>query len=492
MFVYSPPQRTHGTPLSLREWRALMAVETLRGADALLDFVPKLSPGWTRPTHLRGMAEQLAAIGQRRVRMLVSVPRRHGKTEMLLHFLAWWLRRNPALTAAYIAYSAEFAQEKSKRLRQLAAHAGLVLREDSRKASLWRTPAGGGIIAQGIGGQMTGHGVNVLIVDDPHKNREEAESGVQRRAVYNWFTSTGITSVEPGGSVIVCHTRWHQDDLIGTLRGEDERQARQGLTQDWAYLNLPAINERGEALWPERWPLEELEMRRREAGPYDWASLFMGQPRPRGGAIFHEPARYPLSVLQSNEYWNDRRILISCDPAATESTHADYSAIIVGALRMRPDRLMELDILDVRCLQVELPALVRELIGLQSRWRAPIVVESQGAFKGVAQTLRSIDRNLNVIEATANSRQLAPAVRGDKFTRAQPVAAAWNDGRVRAPIDAEWVEPLLSEVRHFTGIDDAHDDQVDALAYLWNMGQRMLQMAKVKVGSREARGLPFG
>ena len=115
-------------------------------------------------------------------------------------------------------------------------------------------------------------------------------------------------------------------------------------------------------------------------------------------------------------------------------------------------------------MQVEVPALARELRGLQLAWGCPVGVEAVGGFKAVPQMLRQIDRGLRVIE-------LQP--RGSKFTRAQTAVAAWNDGRIRVPLQAPWVAPFLREVQAFTGVGDEHDDQVDALAHVVQMFERL-------------------
>ena len=446
--------------ISAADWYELQLRETIEGADSVLDFIPRISPRFARPIHLREFANVFPRMEREPLRLCISVPRRHGKTEMILHGLAWWFMRHPEKTAAYISYSAEFAEEKSTRLRDLAQRAGLLLKDDSRKKSAWLTPMGGGLFATGVGGPLTGRGVDVLVIDDPHKNREEADSKASRDTVSDWFTSTGISSVEPGGSVIVCHTRWNPDDLIGRLSTDKEIA--------WEYINLPALNEHGEALWPDRWPAEALNIRRREVGEYDWASMFMGQPRPRGGAMFREPASYDLRGMV--DYVRGTTILLACDPAATAKTSADRSAIVVGAARMGSDGLPIMYVLDVRTMQVELPALVRELVALQRAWQSPIAVEAVGGFKAVPQMLKAIDRSLRVISIT-------PAA--DKFVRAQSVAAAWNDGRVLVPRPAPWVNDFVGEVCRFTGVGDQHDDQVDALSHCWNTLQKMISRRKI-------------
>jgi len=193
----------------------------------------------------------------------------------VLHGIARLLARHPEWTIAYVSYAADIARSKSKQIRDYALAAGVELRQDSKASHEWRTPQGGGVLATGVGGPLTGHGVWLLVVDDPFKNRQDADSALIRERTYQWFTSTAMTRVEPGGSALIVHTRWHRDDLIGRLSRDEETE--------WEIVSLPAIDAEGRALWPERWPVSELERKRAEVGEYDWDSLFQQSPKARKG-----------------------------------------------------------------------------------------------------------------------------------------------------------------------------------------------------------------
>jgi predicted phage terminase large subunit-like protein len=463
----------------------LHLLEAAVGGQSILDFIPRVSPlmpggvPGVPPKHLAKITEALALAEYQPIRVCFSVPPRHGKTEMIIHTIAWWLARHPEHTLAYASYSSDLAGGKSIRARDIAAMAAVRMRSDVARASEWRTISGGGLLAVGTGGPLTGQGANLLIVDDPIKNREEAESKTYRDRVWDWFTSTATTRITPGGSIVVVHTRWHQDDLIGRLRKK----------KGWTYINLPAIDGDGEALWPEGgWTKEVLAKRREEVGEYDWWSLYMGEPRPRGGRMFEEPGFYEKpSVINA-------KLIIACDPAATAKTHADYSVIVVGAAWRGEDGLPRVDILDVKRAQVEIPQLVRMLALEQQKWRAPVVVEATGGFKAVPQALRQVMRGLKVIEVQPTA---------DKFTRALPASAAWNAGRIRLPamVDAtgqprkdlpHWVMSFMEEVEAFTGVSDAHDDQVDALSHLYQAAVDLTAPRGGMTASEASRYLPFG
>lgn len=429
-------------------WRLL---EGLAGGESILSFVPRISPRYSTPYHLKTVADALARARFGPVKICISVPPRFGKTETILHSLAWRLEmdNNPDTEIAYVTYEANLAHSKSKKIQELALKAGVKL-GDKRAGNEWNTSEKASVIATGVGGPITGRGAKLLVIDDPIKNREEAESPIIREKIWDWFTSTALTRVEPGGSIVVVHTRWHDDDLIGRLQ--------EGMAgDDWEFINLPAIVDEGltseQSLWPERWPVSELQGKRRLVGEYDWASLFMGLPRPKGGRLFKDPTRYVQHDPDGYRY------VIGCDPAATEKTSSDYSVIVVLGTKGKPGSLdHRCEVVDVWRGQVEIPLLCKILRAKSQEWNAPVAVEAVGGFKAVPQMLRDIAPKLRIFEITPST---------DKFVRAQTTAAAWNDGRIRIPgrSRTEWVDAFSGEVGKFTGVKDPKDDQVDALVH---------------------------
>lgn len=458
-------------------WRVL---EDLAGTDSLLDWIPLLSPKFERPDHLRPLAEVLVRAQSEPIYAWISVPPRHSKTESILHSVPWRMMRDPTVEIAYATYEANLAYSKSRRMRELAEDAGVKIKRAARGVQEWQTEQGGRLIATGVGGPLTGRGADLLIIDDPIKNRQDAESAVIRQKVWDWFTSTALTRVEPGGSVIVCHTRWHDDDLIGRIRQE---------FPDWIGIDMPALDEsdpeRPRALWPSRWPLHELLKKRRLVGEYDWSALYQGQPRPKGGRLFGNATRYDQPFISDEK--TPYKIVIGADPAATEKTTADFSAAVVvaftgnfGTLNFRGD------ILEVFKAQITVPEFVSRLRDLSVKWGAPIAVESVAGFKAVPQMLRNLDPKLKVIEA--------PAL-GDKFTRALPASACWNDGRLRIPKNPHeypWLSDFLTEIEKFTGVKDAKDDQVDALAHAFNAAQMLVPYVQERKPLSRPSGLPYG
>jgi predicted phage terminase large subunit-like protein len=427
----------------------------------LARYLPPAPTGSTQPTDAQPFAEYLEAQGldtpphiQRigelitrvdageTIRAIIAMPPRHGKTETVLRGLSWLLQRDPARVHAFTTYAAELSWSKSRHIRRYAIDAGLSLDRATASVSEWRTTQGGGVLATGVGGPLTGQGVTGLaVVDDPVKNRSDAESPTMRERVWGWFTDVFYTRLEPGSSAIVIATRWHLDDLVGRLLEADE---------PWELLQLPALAEHddplgrepGEALWPARYPAGELEKIKTQIGEFSWASLYQQHPRARGTTVFRDVHYY--DALPSGGY----REAVGVDFAYTAKTHADYSVGVRG-------RTYDGDTIYVTHYyrdQVEMPSFAAIL----KAWNAPVMARIGGTEKSVIQFLMR-EHGLSVTTTWATT---------DKFTFAQPTAADWNAGKILLPRDAPWVPEFLSEVLSFTGVADAHDDIVDALGAL--------------------------
>jgi len=576
----------------------------------LMRWIPARIRGYESPEHLAPVVELFARVAAGEpVRALVSTPPRHAKTETLIAGIAWLLEQQPQRTSAYVSYGQRQANSKSRKIRRLAQEVGIELADDMANLAEWRTTAGGGLLSTGIGGPLTGQGVdgcfvagtmvetkhgpidiatlaedrhapmvlafdhergtlrycvieagrrlvadelvevvtergstkctpehpffvigegykradslargdwlltphgyvrviearrlpgrgvpvydlqvegchnffadgvlvhNCLIIDDPIKNRADAESSLKREQQEEWFRDVAYTRLEGDAACIIVATRWHEDDLIGRVEQYDDPR--------WEVVNLQAIAEEGDlrrepgtALWPRKFGVEKLAKIRATVGEYTWASLYQGRPRPKGDRLFSDPTCYESLVLDGC------RLVIGVDPAATEDTKADYSVAVVLAVWGRGEE-MRADVVEVRRWQLEIPAVCEELERLQRRYMgAPLVVEAVGGFKAVPQTLRRINPRLKVVECKPSA---------DKFVRAQPVAAAWKAGRVRTPVAAAWLPDFVHELGAFTGVKDAHDDQVDALAHAWSYAEQMPVAVKSRaVSSGERRAM---
>jgi predicted phage terminase large subunit-like protein len=398
----------------------------------LLDFVPAATSRFERPIHLRPVAHLLERSRLESLRVVVSAPPRHGKTELLTHAVPWRLLEDPALRIGYATYGQRFSEKRSARMRGIAEHVGVPLAGDSTSKADWRTGVeDGGVWATSIGGPITGEGFELLVIDDPVKDRATAESTTERDKLYDWFNDTAFTRLEPGGACIVFMARWHEDDLAGRL-----------IRDGWDHVVLPAVDAEGQSLWPERWPIERLREIEEKLGPYSWSSLYLGSPMPRGGALFRDAHFYDELPAQF-------RIGKGIDIAYTAKTRADRSAAVVllssGGFFY---------VASVTTAQVQVPEFLRTLAHLDQPY--------PGAWHWYTSTTESGLAHLATASCGVHIVSERAAV--DKFMRAQGVAAAWNAGKVLLPRRAPWLDAFIAEVCGFVGIGDRRDDQVDALA----------------------------
>ena len=242
---------------------------------------------WQRQPHLSLISEKAAAMAEKPLRLIVSVPPGHGKSELASHWLPIWTLANwPTKRIAVASYSAETAVRWGRKVRRTLIDTpdiGVRVSNDRASAHDWDTTNGGGMITLGIGGPLTGRRLDLIIIDDPIKNRADANSPTIRERTWDWWTSTARTRLEPGGSIIVVMTRWHEDDLVGRLLKQMDTEDG---GDDWDHIRLPALAEpedplgraEGEPLWPDRYDADALAKQRVAVGPNDFAGLFQQRP----------------------------------------------------------------------------------------------------------------------------------------------------------------------------------------------------------------------
>jgi phage terminase large subunit-like protein len=200
----------------------------------------------------------------------------------------------------------------------------LKLKEDEKAKAKWKTNKGGSYTSVGVGGAVTGRGANILLFDDPIKNRQEAESEVYRENVWQFFTSTAFTRLEPGGVIVVILTRWHMDDLAGRILKNPE------LVKRCKVIHFPAIatqkeayRDVGEALWPERYNVQALEEIKTTIGPYDFAALYQGNPILTEKQEFKPEWQHKISESEVSAMRCQR--FLTVDTAISKSSQADYT-----------------------------------------------------------------------------------------------------------------------------------------------------------------------
>lgn len=446
----------------------------LRTAPPLFEWMKLVSPHLMAPFHLSDAAERLEDFRRRPFEFVFSVPPRHGKTVLIKHFIVWALLQDPTLELAYVTYAQNQGEDMGSDALKIAAEGGLALSRKTR--AQWETPQGGKVYWTGVGGQLTGKGFQIIFVDDPVKNRVEAESPTHRDRAWDFFRSDCYSRLQRGGigqiepSVAVIQTRWHDDDLAGRLTKGDEDEG----TTAWEVLNIPAILNEGagneHALCEALVPLRRLKKIRGTVGPYAWASLYQGHPTPRGSTVFSDPTFFEQEPANF-------RAAIGLDLSYTAKTSSDYSVV---ATMKRDAGTHDYFVTRVRRAQKRAPDFKEEIRVAHNEFpSAQIRFYAAGPEQGSADFIRQRDLDPKTGQprpGIATLQSLPP--RGDKFTRAIPFAAAWNAGRVRIPSPAlvekypslyGWVSAFLEELRVFTGVKDKNDDQVDAVVAAYDV-----------------------
>ena len=408
---------------------------------------------WVRQPHLGLISQKVASLVERPLRLIVSMPPRHGKSEMLSHWTpVWFLANWPWKSVGLASYAADFAGTWGRKARDSVVEnqlqMGLRVRDDLNRASQWQLSAGGGMMTAGVGGPFTGYGFDLLILDDPIKNRQEADSITMRNHLWEWWRSTARTRLEPGGSVIIVATRWHEDDLIGRLLSDDFLEGEEASYR-WQHLRLPALAEPGDPLgreedaplWPERYDASSLAAARVDIGPQDWPGLYQQRPSRQGGSVFRDQWWVFEEKVEPGE-----RVFQFWDTAFKTGQQNDYS--VCCTMTTTPNGYAVLDVWRDR---VEYPDLLKAMQAqAEDHNPSAIFVEDAASGQSVVQSLRRETR-LPVLP-------VKPV--GDKVLRANKVTGTVEAHNVMLPKTAPWLQAFREELAAFP--NGVHDDQVDA------------------------------
>lgn len=408
-------------------------------------------------------------------RLMVLAPPQEGKSERCSRFFPLWsLEHNPDLRVAIVSFDSDTARRWGWQLRlDIETFDGenkdidLGLRLYERPAQgFWRIKDRfGSCFCTGVAGNLTGKPVDLLVIDDPIKDLEQANSVTYRERAWRFWQAVAVPRMGNHTKVLLVQTRWHEDDLGGRLLTTEGDRAKGGK---WRVVSIPAQCEdkrtdllgrrEGEYMISARGRTEKdwLE-RRKDVGEYVWAALFQQRPAPAEGGLFKriwwrywQPAgehRIHLGgrVADLRDCWRFGTV----DLAASQRTSADYTVIAAWARTLAGD-LVLLDRVRAKIGEEQHFAHAR---GLVERWQLDtlFVEKSQQGY-----TL--------VREATQAGVPISPlTAEQDKLSRALPASAWCSGGRVWLPAGAWWLGEFRDEAAGFPSA--AHDDQVDVLAY---------------------------
>ncbi|WP_237070043.1 phage terminase large subunit [Mycetohabitans sp. B2] len=406
---------------------------------------------WLRGPHHKAICDALMRVFFGKVnRLIINVPPRYSKTELaVVNFIAWTLGQVPDAEFIHASYAAPLAANNSANVRSLVQHEAYqqvfpACRLASDSKSHWITTEGGVMYAAGAGGTITGFGAGkhregfggAIIIDDPHKP-DEAKSDVIRQGVIDWFHNTLESRKNSKDTpIILIMQRLHERDLAGWLLDG-------GNGESWEHVCLPAIQDDGTALWPEKHTIDDLR-RMEQAAPYVFAGQYLQRPSPPDGGLIKPDAITTIDALPAGTI----KWVRGWDLAAT--IDGDYTA---GAKlgKLEDGRFVIADVVRLRCGPDERDAALTNTAARDGK-SVRISLPQDPGQAGKTQALY-LTRKLAGYAVTTSPES------GDKATRAEPLAAQINVGNVLM-LRGPWNDALLNEMRLFP--NGTHDDQVDA------------------------------
>ncbi|EKS37767.1 hypothetical protein HMPREF9696_01717 [Afipia clevelandensis ATCC 49720] len=443
----------------------MAAQELLRRTDAaqsLIAFTEYTYPRYRTAAHHRIIAGQLERVERGEIdRLMLLVPPRHGKSELASKRLpAWYLGRQPHKQFLSVSATEGLAADFGRDVRNIIGSAeyravfDTRLAEDSQAKGKWHTSEGGMFYAIGVEGNILGRGGDVLLIDDPYATMKEAQSELTRKNVWDWYTGTAYNRLMPGAAIVVINHRMHEDDLCGQLLAQ---QAAGG--DRWEVVELPALNDAGEALWPEAYPVKALERIRRNSQPRYWSALYQQRPAPEDGDYFKAEWLKPYDKTPPLD---TLRVYGGSDYAVT-ADGGDYTVHAVVGLD--PEGRMYL--LDLWRKQASSDMWIESFCDMVLQWKPMAWAEEQGQIKsGVGPFL---ERRMRERRAYTVREQFP--TRGDKAIRAQSIRSSMAMNGLYVPVNAPWYADLRSELLSFPA--GKHDDQVDALGLVGQLLDRM-------------------
>lgn len=419
-----------------------------------------------QPVHRLLIRElEMVARGQTK-RLMFNLPPGSAKsTYSSVLFPAWMFAHRPGLTFIGASNTDRMAQKFSRRvMSEVRAHsATLGYGLASEAAEAWETTNRGTYRAAGVGAAIAGERADLVLIDDPVRTRQDAESATVRETQWDWFTSDLRSRLKPEAAIVVVMTRWNEDDLGGRLL---ERQP--GL---WRVVSVPAVagpddplgRAEGEWLWDDDPKYAYGAELRRLHGEYeksgatrDWASLFQQTPRAAGGNLFKTAKIEPVPAAPADIGPPVR----AWDLAATRQVGTTDPDWTVGLkLARRPNgQFIVLDVVRLRGDPAEVEAAIVNTARLDGRvCRIGLPQDPGQAGK---QQVAYLTGKLAGFAVESGRED------GAKETRAAPAAAQVNAGNF-AVVQAHWTHAFLAEMAEFPS--GRKDDQVDALSRAFGM-----------------------
>jgi len=421
----------------------------------------------TWPTFIGGAHHAKMAAAFERVadgtckRLIIAMPPRHTKSEFCSYLLpAWFLGKFPQKKIIQCSHTAELAVGFGRKVRNLVDQEvyhdifpGVELQADSKAAGRWSTNKAGEYFAIGKGGAVTGKGADLLVIDDIHSEQEAALAEVNPDiydSAYEWYTSGPRQRLQPGGAIIIVMTRWSKRDLVARVL----KSAAQRGGEEWEVIEFPALLPSGKPLWPEFWPLTELQALKEELPSSKWMAQYQQQPTSETTALIK---REWWQRWEKDEPPHCDFVLSSWDTAFEKSQRADYSALTTWGVfyKENADGVPQANIILLNAYRerMEFPRLKTVAMQQYTDWEPDsIIIEKKASGAPLIYELRAM--GIPVQEFT-------PTRGNDKITRLNAIADIFASGRVWAP-NTHWAEEVIEEVASFPNSE--HDDYTDSVS----------------------------
>lgn len=417
------------------------------------------------------------------LRLIITAPPRHGKSQLTSRmFPAWFLGRDPYRHVILTSYNDQLAEDVGRDVRATIkspmyqqVFPTCVLRKGSQASDRIQTAEGGLAVFVGAGGTITGRGADCVLVDDPLKGSEEADSPTIREKMWTWFTQDVMSRLMTSlGAIVIIMTRWHEDDLVGRLTDPKNPCYNAEEAKSWYVLHLTGLaedrdslgREKGEALWPSRQNVERLTAMKR-LNPRGFNANYQGRPTPEDGDFFKR-AGIVAGYYQPHELPRNLRYYCASDHSVGQKTEHDYNVLLTAGVDERDHIWVLPELFWQRCAT---DVTVEAMIDIMERYK-PLIWwgENEHIFKSIGPFLfkRMAERKVY-----CTVEPVSPAK--DKQVKAQAIRGRISMKMVHFPVFAPWWADALDQMLKFPR--GRHDDFVDPLGHLGRGLGRLVKAA---------------
>lgn len=452
----------------LDEWEKRQEAQKAR--NSLLTFVKRINPQYKVGPHHKILAQKLEKTARGEIdRLATAIAPRFGKSMLLsLYFPAWFMGNFPEQKLIISSHTADLAVDFGRKVRNLidskeykSIFPGISLSADSKSAGRWNTNESGEFFAVGVGGAVAGRGADLLIVDDPFSEQDVLNGNYDIfDKVYEWYAYGARTRLMPGGRVVVLHTRWAKNDLIGRLI---EESAKNEESDQWDYIEFPAIMNEGteneKSLWPDQWTLDALKRTRASMPMFQWQAQYQQAPTSQQGALIKK------------EWWQKWKgmdpptcayIIMALDAAQEATKRSDFTALTTWGVFYRDDettgdKVAAIILLNAINKRMEFPELKDLALREYRQWEPDcFIIEKKSNGAALAQELRRMGIPLQDFTPSRG----APGNANTKYARVNAIADIVRSGLVWVP-EYKWADEVVDQCNDFPA--GKHDDLVDTV-----------------------------